>query len=174
MSHLKNEYEPFEHAILTLDLLENHIKHMKRKWKLYNSIGYLPKTNVFDAMLNEIFMCRCQVRTSETFILTNKFKNLAHGATLRESLYYNIENISDIMNAINYGFLNRLTGMVAPDPIVGMEVASKQFGGVQLVHNATESIMKDYIDLQERYLFNADINCRLDLDKKNDPESVKR
>lgn len=160
------EHAPFKHAILTLGLLENHIKHMNIKWQLYNSIGYLPATNAFEIMVENIEMCKTQIRSAETYIKTNKFESLTDLATLRETLYYNIENISDIMNAFNYGFLNRLTGLVASDPIVGMEVASKQFGGVQLIHNATESLMKDYVECQENYLFNINLNYKDDLNKQ--------
>ena len=76
----------------------------------------------------------------------NKYMEISNLATLRNTLFYNIEKISDIMNALNYGFLNRLVGIVASDPVLGMEVASRQYGGLQLIHNAAESLMKDYVE----------------------------
>ncbi|PXF56723.1 MAG: hypothetical protein C4B59_16485 [Candidatus Methanogaster sp.] len=61
-------------------------------------------------------------------------------------MYYKTEYFSDVINALNYGFLNRLLGAVASEPTLGMEIASRQFGGIQLVYNATEALMKDYVD----------------------------
>jgi hypothetical protein len=229
--------QPFEHAILTLNLLENQIKHMNAKWQLYTSIGYLPKTEVFKILLdkikisidttkriksftqlcveipdksstnkinyrfqnflklkykidcvnnteikkfddgktiqlggeeNSLFLVLNDDKTEATLIIddrtvdklkvveengkliihqhVNKYTEISNLATLRNTLFYNIERISDIINALNYGFLNRLIGIVASDPVLGMEVACRQYGGVQLIHNGAESLMKDYVE----------------------------
>jgi len=131
---------------------------MKVKWQLYNSMGYLPKTDALDILLEDIEKCEGQIKISNYYLETNDYESLSIvTTTLRETLYYNIDNISDVMNALNYGFLNRLTGMVASDPILGLEVASKQFGGTQLIQNAAESLMKDYVECSKNHLFNINI-----------------
>ncbi|MCD4791118.1 MAG: hypothetical protein K8R37_14075 [Bacteroidales bacterium] len=87
----------------------------------------------------------------------SNLKNIARHSAFRSILYYNIENISDILNALNYGFLNRLVGVVASEPTLGTEIACRQFGGIQLIHNATEALMKDYVETKEdMYLFSID------------------
>ncbi|PXF62030.1 MAG: hypothetical protein C4B59_02075 [Candidatus Methanogaster sp.] len=44
----------FEHALTISDLIKDSITHMKVKWQLYQSMGYLPYTDVFDMMLGEL------------------------------------------------------------------------------------------------------------------------
>jgi len=136
---------------------------MDVKWRLYHSMNYLPATDVFDKVLERLHNCRDQIISAEIVVAgkiqsttdnkiicahtadidPNFFSNLHR---LRGFLYYDIENISDIISALNYGFLNRLVGVVASEPTLGMEIASRQFGGIQLVYNATESLMKDYVE----------------------------
>ena len=153
----------FEHAIAITKLLKSSITHMDFKWQLYHSMNYLPATDVFDSVLERLHKCHQQIisaeivadkkiqSTTDNKIISSRnphldsklFGNLHR---LRGFLYYDIENISDIVNALNYGFLNRLVGVVASEPTLGMEIASRQFGGIQLVYNATESLMKDYVE----------------------------
>lgn len=154
----------FEHAISISELIENSIKHMEVKWRLYQSMYYLPDTDVFDKTLktlrcykNELYGSQLMADwidqqitggTSLAEIDPTVFYGRVHNDglyDLRDGLYYKIEHFSDVINALNYGFLNRLLGAVATEPTLGMEVASRQFGGIQLVYNATEALMKDYV-----------------------------
>ena len=127
-------------------------------------MNYLPATDVFDRVLEKLHKCHAQIISAEsvadgkiqsttdnkiicsdtTTDIDPKFFGNLH--RMRGFLYYDIENISDILNALNYGFLNRLVGVVASEPTLGMEIASRPFGGIQLIYNATESLMKDYVE----------------------------
>lgn len=151
----------FEHALTISDLIKDSITHMEVKWRLYHSMGYLPDTDVFDKMLERLYNYTGKMSFSKPVadgvarpITPNGYPTSIDPApeffdalhNIRDLLYYNIECFSDVINALNYGFLNRLLGAVASEPTLGMEIASRQFGGIQLVYNATEALMKDYVD----------------------------
>lgn len=174
--------QQFEHAREILELLENDMRHMDIKWQLYQSIGYLPETNVFKEMLEKIDRCQIRITGAESIITEmiqtvannkatklsgiNDPVNIAEIPSLRDTLYYDPENISDILNALNYAFLNRLVGVAASEPTMGTEIASRQFGGIQLIYNATESLMKDYVEsIENMYLFS--INAEVEEENLN-------
>lgn len=142
--------QQFKHAKVISDLLESCIDHMKVKWQLCQSIGYLPDTNVFDRTLERLSNCKAHINSAELSAIellnhvdTPKFP-IKYLHNLRGFLYYDIEDISDMVNALNYIFLNRMAGIVASEPTLGTETESRPFGGIQLVYNATEALMKDY------------------------------
>jgi len=143
----------FDHSMDILYLLDSTVDHLQIKWQLYNSIGYLPNTNyVFEDIKDMIDQCKTRIRNAdeaktnkELLLDANPFfiKNLQN---LRTFLYYDIGGLSDMVNALDYGFLNRLSGILAAEPTLGTETTSRPFGGIQLVYNATESLMKDYVE----------------------------
>ena len=149
----------FEHAVSISELIENSITHMEVKWRLYQSIYYLPDTDVFDKTLETLRSYKNELYGSQ-WVADWIDRQITGGTSLaeidptlfcglydlRDRLYYKIEHFSDVINALNYGFLNRLLGAVATEPTLGMEIASRQFGGIQLVYNATEALMKDYVE----------------------------
>ncbi|VVB96016.1 Uncharacterised protein [uncultured archaeon] len=72
---------------------------------------------------------------------------------IKDNLYYRVEAISDMLNALNYGFTSRVSGIFSPETTFAKDIATKKFGGIQLVYDATEALMKDYVQsfVNEKY-----------------------
>lgn len=181
----------FKHVIETVEQLESSIIHMRTKWELFYSQGYLPETDVFKRLQKKADDLKKDLNFTRTIyvdifkgdfpnkLLFNdgiyfpekdkKFSKLLFKPNLSSedlielggsdiktrikalnnitnNLYYDVETISDMLNALNYGFISRVSGVFSPETSFAKDIATKKFGGVQLVYDAAEALMKDYVD----------------------------
>jgi len=65
---------------------------------------------------------------------------------LKSNLYNRVEAISDMLNALNYCFISRVSGVFSPEATFAKDMTTKKFGGIQLIYNSTETLMKDYVE----------------------------
>ena len=106
------------------------------------------------ALLFENNLTKTQI---ENFKKTNIMHKIGSTNSIKNNLYYRVESISDMLNALNYAFINRVSGIFSPEIAFAKDVATKKFGGIQLIYDAAETLMKDYVQtFSEEYLFSWD------------------
>ncbi|ODS37618.1 hypothetical protein BEH94_10360 [Candidatus Altiarchaeales archaeon WOR_SM1_SCG] len=215
---------PFNNAIDTLKRLKIAAKHMETKWKIYESNGYLPHTEVFDKILRTFLFelenreskgVEEQLRASEIEsnktikksiesifgeplipllkdtmtmeegkrydfleffdednryveyfqMLVKDYEDISEEAvqyfqqiskeeddanyiggltSIHAHIYTGVKICYDMINATEHIFRNRLVGVFSSDVIYGRENSVRKFGGLQLMYNASESLLKDY------------------------------
>lgn len=146
----------FKHAKNILTMLNSSMAYTSLKWQLYQSMGYLPATNAFSEVQELLDVRKSDINSAEWLIEgdNSTFLEIKQLHNLRGFLYYDVKDFSDMVNALNHVFSNRLVGIIAYEPTLGTDIISKPFGGIQLVYNATESLMKDYVEnIKEVHLF---------------------
>ena len=71
-------------------------------------------------------------------LFIHKFSNI------QDTLFKKINSISEVLGILDFEFLNLLTGINAAE-VIGTRVAARRSGGVQMIYNAAECLMYDYI-----------------------------
>lgn len=142
---------------LKLDLEDNKAIYQKifdhkfpKLWlKTGEKVDYKTKALLFENNLTKI-----QIDNLKKTNIIHKVDSIN---SIKNNLYYRVESISDMLNALNYSFINRVSGIFSPEIAFAKDVATKKFGGIQLIYNAAETLMKDYVQtFSEDYLFSWD------------------
>jgi len=111
-------------------ILEDN-KYMYKKSKKYNKLLF--KSDLSSEDLHELKGSDLKFRIKALNNITN-------------NLYYDVETISDMHNALNYCFISRISGVFSPEATFAKDIATKKFGGIKLVYDAAEALIKDYAD----------------------------
>jgi hypothetical protein len=142
----------FEHALNILDQLKINAQYLRIKWDLYQNLGLLPITYVPENIIKDIEDCKDHVRW-----INDSYERLSSGREeiyqmryelfddLKDYIYVWPELLTDQLNALSYEFRDRLVGITASEPIYGTEIAVRKFGGLQILRNAAETLIADYV-----------------------------
>jgi len=68
--------------------------------------------------------------------------NLFKIGNIINNTYLEIENISDLINALDLNFSKRLVGIDTTE--IGTELDTRSFGNIQMIYNSAETLMFDY------------------------------
>jgi len=69
--------------------------------------------------------------------------NIHKISNIKNNTYIEIENISDLINAMDLNFSKRLIGIDTTE--IGTELDTRSFGNIQLLYNVAETLMYDYM-----------------------------
>jgi len=69
--------------------------------------------------------------------------NIHKISNIKNNTYFKIENVSDLINAMDLNFSKRLIGIDTTE--IGTELDTRSFGNIQLIYNVAETLMYDYM-----------------------------
>lgn len=75
--------------------------------------------------------------------IDDSLMNIYKISNIKDNTYIKIENISDLLNALDFNFSKRLIGIDTTE--IGTELDTRSFGNIQIIYNAAEALMHDYV-----------------------------